>query len=46
LTAAGGEVLALYHEALRLAEAAAAAPIAGLEARLRDRAPVDMVAEK
>lgn len=46
LTEAGGEVLALYHEALRLAEAAAAAPIAALEARLRDRAPSDMVAEK
>ena len=46
LTASGGEVLALYHDALRLAEAAAAAPIAGLEARLRDRAPSDMVVEK
>lgn len=46
LTAAGAEVLALYHEALRLAEAAAAAPIAGLEARLRDRAPSDMAVEK
>jgi molybdate transport system regulatory protein len=46
LTAAGGEVLALYHDALRLAEAAAAAAIAGLEARLRDRAPSDMVVEK
>jgi molybdate transport system regulatory protein len=46
LTEAGAEVLALYHEALRLAEVAAAAPIAALEARLRDRLLSDMVAEK
>lgn len=37
LTEAGAEVLALYHEALRRAESAAAAPIAALEARLRPR---------
>jgi hypothetical protein len=39
-------VLALYHEALRLAEAAAAAPIAALEARLQVRPSADMSAEK
>lgn len=45
LTDAGAEVLRLYLEVLQRAEAAAAAPLAALEAKLRRGQPVERSAE-